>query len=254
MQAPSYYESVAHVYDTIVPRDIKGTCDSFEDILRRYGGGKQIVDLGCGTGRFAVELAKRKYSVCGIDLSKRMLGVARNNARRAHVRVKFLKADIRHFRLPQKARCIWARGSIGDLIQLPDLQKALLNVRRNLARNGLFVFDVRDYEQHLLMHKKLTVRDTRVSMKGKKKLTFRFTLKINRRSRIAMIDGEVLMEGMHSPDILKIHHAVKYFTRKELTRRLTAAGFKILELMPGYPLERDAKLRLLAVAQPRGQA
>jgi SAM-dependent methyltransferase len=40
----------------------------------------KVVDLGCGTGSLAVLLAEAGHDVCGIDLSDRMLDVARNKA------------------------------------------------------------------------------------------------------------------------------------------------------------------------------
>src|SRR5437870_7853334 len=42
----------------------------------------QIVDGGCGTGRVAIELARRGYSVVGVDSDPQMLEVARRNAPR----------------------------------------------------------------------------------------------------------------------------------------------------------------------------
>lgn len=58
---------------------------------------KTILDIGCGTGRHAIELAKRGYSVVGIDLSESQLQKAREKAQREGVQVNFLQADARHF-------------------------------------------------------------------------------------------------------------------------------------------------------------
>jgi ubiquinone/menaquinone biosynthesis C-methylase UbiE len=250
MQA-SYYDNVAPIYDTIVPRDIKGICDSLQAILKRHTKSKRIVDLGCGTGRFAIELAKRKYQVCGIDTSEEMLNVARKKSKRVRVRIDFVKADMKNFTLPPKAGSIWARGSIGDLIRLSDLQKALFNIRRNLSRNGLLVLDVREYDQHFRLHKKSTVHDTRTFKQRYRKLTFRFVLNLNKKSRIASIRGEVLVKDSRGLRTIKTHHSLRYFTAEELARLLTTSGFRILEIMPGYHLEKGMKPRLVAVAQRR---
>lgn len=51
--------------------------------------------MDCGTGRQAIELAKRGYSVTGVDLSEAMLKRAREKARAAGVEVNFIKADAR---------------------------------------------------------------------------------------------------------------------------------------------------------------
>lgn len=57
-----------------------------------------ILDVGCGTGRHAIELAKRGYSVTGVDLSSGMLALAEQAAREAGVKVTWLHADASRFR------------------------------------------------------------------------------------------------------------------------------------------------------------
>src|SRR5258708_38531190 len=52
----------------------------------------RIIDLGCGTGRIGIPLAKRGFSVLGVDLSEEMLKVAREKAKQAGVEIPWLKA------------------------------------------------------------------------------------------------------------------------------------------------------------------
>lgn len=249
MDKTSYYDVVAPVYDTIVPRDVKGICDSLEDILKRYTRKRQVIDLGCGTGRFAIELAKRKYRVYGIDLSEQMLDIARKNAQRAHIRADFIKADMRNFTMPRKAGIAWARGSIGDLLRSVDTRQALLNARRNLMDQGFFVLDVRDLDQHVRAHGSAAVHDTRIFRRRNRTVTFRFILKLDRKTRIARVTGDVLVKKKQSSVRLKTVHYLRYFKEQELKRLLVGAGFKLLDILPGYPLERHPKPRLVAVAQ-----
>lgn len=54
---------------------------------------KQILDIGCGTGRHAVELAKRGYRVTGFDLSEGQLRRAQEKAAAANVTVDFQRRD-----------------------------------------------------------------------------------------------------------------------------------------------------------------
>ena len=58
-----------------------------QDIITRIESGT-LVDLGSGTGYLAIEIAKRapKLKVCGIDLSKAMVKIARKHARAAQVK------------------------------------------------------------------------------------------------------------------------------------------------------------------------
>ncbi len=55
--------------------------------------GMRLLDMGCGTGRHAVELAKRGILVTGVDISLGMLAVAREKASAAGVEVEWIEAD-----------------------------------------------------------------------------------------------------------------------------------------------------------------
>ena len=60
-----------------------------------------IVDIGCGSGRHSVELARRGYIVTGIDISAGMLAQARQRADAAQVAVTWMQTDATAFKLPQ---------------------------------------------------------------------------------------------------------------------------------------------------------
>jgi len=57
----------------------------------------RVLDMGCGTGRHAVELARRGFRVTGVDFSAGMLEEARRKADAAGVEVEWVKADARAF-------------------------------------------------------------------------------------------------------------------------------------------------------------
>ena len=54
----------------------------------------RALDLGTGSGIWAVELAKRGWDVTGVDLVDKALERAGHRAREAGVSVRFLKADV----------------------------------------------------------------------------------------------------------------------------------------------------------------
>ena len=58
---------------------IHGEADLIESLLRETGGSR-VLDAGCGTGRVAIELAARGFSVTGMDLDDAMLDAARTKA------------------------------------------------------------------------------------------------------------------------------------------------------------------------------
>ena len=44
------------------------------------GGSGRVLDAGCGTGRVAIELARRGHSVAGVDIDDEMISGARGKA------------------------------------------------------------------------------------------------------------------------------------------------------------------------------
>ena len=77
----------------------------------------RILDIGCGTGRHAVELARKGFRLTGVDLSAGMLEEARQAARRAGVSVHWIHADVTRLtvREPFDAAICLCEGAFGLL-------------------------------------------------------------------------------------------------------------------------------------------
>lgn len=71
-----------------------GECDFIEQEIK-FNKSLKILDIGCGTGRHAIELAKRGYNVTGIDLSDSLLEIAKEKAKQLNLEIKFFKHDAR---------------------------------------------------------------------------------------------------------------------------------------------------------------
>lgn len=94
-----WYEELFEDYAESYEKEVftQGTSGEADFLESEIGGdrSRRILDIGCGTGRHAIELAARGYRVTGIDLSESMLARARENARRRGVGVEFLRGDAR---------------------------------------------------------------------------------------------------------------------------------------------------------------
>jgi 2-polyprenyl-3-methyl-5-hydroxy-6-metoxy-1,4-benzoquinol methylase len=92
----SLFENYAHKYDKeCFVHGTVGECDFIEQEIG-HDKSRKIIDIGCGTGRHAIELAKRGYTVTGVDLSESQLARAREKAKAAGVTVGFQKHDARN--------------------------------------------------------------------------------------------------------------------------------------------------------------
>jgi 2-polyprenyl-3-methyl-5-hydroxy-6-metoxy-1,4-benzoquinol methylase len=103
---------------------------------------KTILDIGCGTGRHAIELTKRGYQVVGIDLSKEMLAKAKEKAQAANVEVQFLERDARDFQFDQKfdLAIMICEGAF-PLMETDEMNYAILkNAAAVLTEGGKFIF------------------------------------------------------------------------------------------------------------------
>ena len=73
----------------------RNTLAEVEFLIEELGlkEGASLLDVGCGTGRHSIELARRGYQVTGIDLSSGMLAEAKKAAQAAGVVVTWIQSD-----------------------------------------------------------------------------------------------------------------------------------------------------------------
>lgn len=99
--------------------------------------GAAILDVGCGTGRHAVELARRGYAVTGLDLSAAMLAQAALAAQAAGVTVTWVQSDATRFSFDQPFDAVvcLCEGSLGLLGTTDDPIQQPLAILRNIANS-----------------------------------------------------------------------------------------------------------------------
>jgi cyclopropane fatty-acyl-phospholipid synthase-like methyltransferase len=96
--------------------------------------GSSILDMGCGTGRHTIELAKRGYKVTGVDISLGMLAQAEKTAKQAAVKVEWIHADATRFKsskLFDAAICL-CEGAFGLLGMEDDPWNHDLAILKNI--------------------------------------------------------------------------------------------------------------------------
>lgn len=127
--------------------------------------GTAVLDVGCGTGRHAIELARRGCCVTGLDVSRGMLDVARRHAARAGVEVTWLESDARDFSLPGRfdaviCLCEGAFGLLGsgdDPIGQPVA--ILRNVAAAMKTGSRCLFTVLNAYAMIRKHPQTSVQD-----------------------------------------------------------------------------------------------
>ena len=128
-----YYKIAAHWQEPFLQ---KNGLTQFERAIRFTTNHGPALDIGCGSsGRFIDLLRKNGFSPEGLDVSEKMIALARER----HPEVPFYHADISKWTFPKKYDFISAWDSTWHLplhLQEPVLQK----ICAGLADQGVFIF------------------------------------------------------------------------------------------------------------------
>jgi SAM-dependent methyltransferase len=109
----------------------------------------RILDLACGTGTLAVELAQCGYAVRGMDISPEMIGIAKSKSIGLS-NLSFEVQDMICFNIEGKFDLVTCTyDSINYIRKLSDLRKMLFRVNSVLHKQGLFIFDSNTKELYL---------------------------------------------------------------------------------------------------------
>lgn len=136
------FENFAESYDR--EEFTKGTVGEVDFIEKEAGFDKnlRILDIGCGTGRHAIELASRGYKVTGIDLSESQLAKARKDAAARNLEIPFMRLDAREFDFYGgfDLAIMLCEGSF-PLMETDEMNfRILQNAANSLSDNGKLIF------------------------------------------------------------------------------------------------------------------
>ena len=110
--------------------------------------GKSALDLCCGPGRCAIALAKKGFTVTGVDKTRHLLDKARTKARAAGVTVEWIHEDMRDFLRPSSFALILSMfTSFGYFENKQDDRIVLENVFTSLQPGGVFLIELMGKER-----------------------------------------------------------------------------------------------------------
>jgi SAM-dependent methyltransferase len=143
-----FFDAHAPIYeDNVFTKNTIREVDFLLEELHLPPGGS-VLDVGCGTGRHAIELAKRGYAVTGLDLSSEMLSRAADAAKTANVHIEWIRSNATQFTFPERfdaavCLCEGAFGLLGQHDHPIDQPLSILcNISRSLKPRARAVFTV----------------------------------------------------------------------------------------------------------------
>ncbi|HEY8678452.1 MAG TPA: methyltransferase domain-containing protein [Candidatus Dormibacteraeota bacterium] len=200
----------------------------------------RVLDLACGQGRHAIELARRGYEVTGVDLSEYLLEVARARARAAGVTVRLLRRDMREPLSGERFDLILSLfTSFGYFEDEAEDHRVLTGVARMLERGGRFVLEVLNGQrerEHFEARQWFSVGKTAVMEERR----------LERSARRLVVTRTISTPNGRETNA----HSLRIYDGAEIEASLLDAGFADIRLYGDWSGERltPESARVLAVA------
>lgn len=229
------WDEYAPFYDwenaqTVARRDV-----AFWTRLARAQEGR-ILELGCGTGRLTVPVARTGARVIGIDRSQPMLARGRRRLRRARLsNASVLLGDIRH--LPFRRRSGFSLvmapyGMLQSLTRERDLRAVIASVRDVLPKGGLFVVDL---VPDLPRWDEYQRRESLSGVRGRgTTLTLIETVRQDAARKLTIFDHEYVERRGRQRRVHRFSLTFRTLSVPQMRRRLEEGGFTIRAALGDY--------------------
>ena len=138
----SQYDDWASIYDTVYSY-VREDIPFYVEEAKAANG--PVLELGCGTGRVTIPIAKAGVQIVGLDFSSAMLDIARDKADAllGLDNLSLIQGDMSDFNIEDRFGLIIIpfRG-FQSLLSVEDEIKTLANIRRQLAPGGRLVLNI----------------------------------------------------------------------------------------------------------------
>jgi len=246
-----FYAEYAWAFDLLIDRPVARECAAIIGWLVQRGvlPGASLLDAGCGTGRYAAELARRGYIVEGIDRSPELLAVAMQGVVDRGLAVSFRVGDLL---APPAARydAILCRGVLNDLVDADTREAAFFAFAGGLRSGGVLILDVREWEA--TRERKLAEPLFRKSVDTHRgKLTFTSDTDVDPENQQLLLSETHTLVDDSGARSSQYQFAMRCWTRTELESALMKAGFGRIAYFGAYDSKVGAGAtdRLVAVSQ-----
>ena len=246
-----FYGEYAWAFDLLIDRPVAKECAAIAGWLVECGvvPGATLLDAGCGTGRYAIELGRRGYAVEGVDQSPELIDVAKRSAIHRPRLVSFHVGDV--LVLPEhRYDAILCRGVLNDFVSTGSREAVFSSFARALRRGGVLILDVREWEATKDRKRREPLFRKSVDT-NRGKLTFTSVTELDpERQQLLLSETHTLVndDGEQTSDY---RFVMRCWTKNELESLLERAGFRRAAYFGAYDpgILAGATDRLIGVTQ-----
>jgi SAM-dependent methyltransferase len=192
----------------------------------------EVLDLACGTGRHAQQLARLGYRVEGSDISADMIFVAKEQANHLNLNIRYYNESFQTAdRIARKYDAVIIMFSaINYLTDYNEFSKTLANIKSLLRDGGVLIFDF--WNGNAVLNDFSPIRVKRVEGEGRSIMRISST-SLDKLSQIATVKFDFML--MQSGNVVREFsevHSIRYFFPQEMVDLLKANGLEVIYRCP----------------------
>src|SRR5262249_20366852 len=212
-----FYSAYGWAYDLLITRPVSRDCTSIATLFAQRGValGARILDAGCGTGRYALELAQRGYVVTGLDLSMPLLLEAQKRTHAGRGALTLVCGDLLALPFAPHYDGLLCRGVLNDFLHTPSRQQVFFSFAQVLRPGGVLIVDVRDWPTTVARKRQEPVfEQSAVTPRGT--LTFRSVTQLDPvQQQLRVAERHILTTGGRET-VATYDFAMRCWTQEEL--------------------------------------
>ncbi len=216
-------------YDLVYQKkNYKFECKRIESFLRYKEGVKHILEIGCGTCSHSILLSKKGYNIMGIDNSYEMIKVAKEKIKKKKIKnITLYNHDAERLNTITKRKFDALLLLFNVIGYIKDFDSFLLNVKKNLKRNSLLIFDFWHEAGVKYAGPKKTIK--KFSSEGLELHRNSSGKEVIQKSAIKIdIETSIFKSGKFIKKFSEVH-IVKYFNLKTLKKIIENNNFELIK-------------------------
>ena len=147
------YRFVAEFYDYVVPYRKRGDIEFYRQEAERSGG--PVLELGCGTGRVLIPVARSGIEITGVDSSSHMLEICQqrlvDETQQVRSSADLIQADMSRLQLERKFQLVTSPfRAFQHLLTVEAQVRTIKNAYDHLLPDGRLILDVFNPSLHAL--------------------------------------------------------------------------------------------------------
>ncbi len=200
------------------------------------------MDLACGYGRHSNRLAKLGHMVVGVDLTPGFLEIAKAEARKKRLPVKYLRQDMRKIRFQAEFDCVLLLFTAFGYFSDSENYQVLKKISRALKPGGLFCMDSFNYQQFLKDFRPLLIKEKGPDLMIERNYFDPASSRIYNR-RIVIRNGK----RRDKPFVIRIYKV------SEMRELLSKAGMKVIKIYGDWQGGKftEKSRRMIVIAKKR---